>query len=141
MPPPQANESGFEPRRFFSIVEFLLMDRDCSGEISLDEAMTTIFERQGVDNLGQVTQAFFRAAGVIEGEEPPPGATITFAGYFEKIGREKPHVPSMRDLRRSFSGMLRGEERHRQTPRHPKAAKWPLPARDAFSRRLSRRQR
>ena len=49
---------GFEPKRFYSIVEFLLMDRDCSGEISLDEAMTTIFERQGADNLKEVTQVW-----------------------------------------------------------------------------------
>ena len=31
------------------------MDRDCSGEITIDEAMTTLFERQGAHNLGDVT--------------------------------------------------------------------------------------
>ena len=31
--------SGFVPRRFFVIVEFLLMDKDFSGSISRDEAL------------------------------------------------------------------------------------------------------
>ena len=33
--------SGFVPRRFFVIVEFLLMDKDFSGSISRDEALET----------------------------------------------------------------------------------------------------
>lgn len=112
----QANLSGFEPKRFYSIVEFLLMDRDCSGEISLDEAMTTLFERQGADNLGEASAKFFRAAGVLEGDEPPPGATITFGTYYHKIGLEKPSVPSRFDLRRSFSGVLRQRDGKEPTP-------------------------
>lgn len=101
------DESGFEPKRFWSIVEFLLMDRDCSGEISLDEAMTTIFERQGADDLANVTKQFFEAAGVGAGEDPPPGATVTFMGYYLKVGRAKPSVPNKQDLRRSWSNTLR----------------------------------
>jgi len=52
----QLDESGFEPKRFYSIVEFLLMDRDCSGLVTLDEAMTTLFEREGAGNLGEITK-------------------------------------------------------------------------------------
>ena len=83
------------------------MDRDCSGEITLDEAMTTLFERQGADNLAEVTQQFFRAAGVHDGDEPPPGATIQFYQYYRKIGCAKTKVPSPFDLRRTFSTQLR----------------------------------
>ena len=103
----EKGDESFEPRRFYSIVEFLLMDRDCSGEITLDEAMTTIFERQGADNLGDATQNFFKAAGVEVGRDPPPGATITFANYYERVGCAKPRVPTMVDMRRSFSTELR----------------------------------
>ena len=100
------DELGFEPKRFYAIVEFLLMDRDCSGEISLDEAMTTIFERQGADNLGDATHGFFKAAGVGDGEEPPPGTTITFANYYAKVGCAKPIVPSIVDTRSVYSRRL-----------------------------------
>ena len=99
----QVDESGFEPKRFFSIVEFLLMDRDSSGEISLDEAMQTLFERQGAVDLDKVTQQFFEAAGAGSGGEPPPGATVTFMGYYQKVGRAKPPVPNKTDLRRTWS--------------------------------------
>jgi hypothetical protein len=116
----QADESGFEPKRFYSIVEFLLMDRDSSGEISLDEAMTTIFERQGVRDLERVTRSFFEAAGVADGvTEPPPGTTVSFMGYYHKVGCAKPHVPCKGDLSRSWSDRLRVEE-GRQLPPRPK---------------------
>lgn len=110
--------SGFQPKRFYAIVEFLLMDRDCSGEITLDEAMTTIFERQGADNLAEVTQGFFRAAGMLEGErEPPPGTTITFSSYFDTVGREKPKVPSIVDVRGSYSRRLFADTFGHEPPR------------------------
>ena len=129
----QSDEEGFEPRRFFSIVEFLLMDRDCSGEITIDEAMTTLFERQGAHNLGDVTKEFFRAVGAAEGEEPPPGTTISFATYYSKIGCAKPLVPSMVDLRRSFSTKLRIAEGKGEAPklRPPRAS---TPSRASSSR-------
>ena len=124
----QSDEEGFEPRRFFSIVEFLLMDRDCSGEITIDEAMTTLFERQGAHNLGDVTKEFFRAVGAAEGEEPPPGTTISFATYYSKIGCAKPLVPSMVDLRRSFSTKLRIAEGKGEAPKlRPSASVNSLP--------------
>ena len=114
----QADTDGFEPRRFYSIVEFLLMDRDCSGEISLDEAMTTLFERQGADNLADVTAKFFRAAGIAEGvSDPPPGAMITFGAYYQKVGCARPRVPTFTDLRRLYSSKLRLEEGRGEAPR------------------------
>ena len=114
----QNDEFGFEPRRFFSIVEFLLMDRDCSGEITLDEAMTTLFERQGADNLASVTNDFFRAAGVAEGvTDPPPGTTINFDNYYDKVGCAHPKVPSTSDLRRVYSTKLYVEQNGKPPPK------------------------
>lgn len=112
----QTDEYGFEPKRFYSIVEFLLMDRDCSGEITLDEAMTTLFERQGADNLAAVSADFFRAAGVPIGDEPPPGATIQFYQYYRRIGCAKTRVPSVIDLRRNFSSKVRSEVQNLPAP-------------------------
>ena len=41
----QADASGFEPKRFFFVAEYLLMDEDKSGHITLDEAMKLLFSR------------------------------------------------------------------------------------------------
>ena len=54
----QIDATGFAPRRFFFIAEFLLMDRDFSGSITLDEAMSVLFHRQGAGAL----EALFLAA-------------------------------------------------------------------------------
>ena len=107
----QTDESGFEPRRFYSIVEFLLMDRDCSGEISLDEAMTTLFERFGADDLATVTRRFFKAAGVVDADkEPPPGTTVNFMSYYLRVGCERPIVPSKTSLIKSWTHKVRLSE-------------------------------
>ena len=52
--------SGFAPRRFFTIVDFLLMDRDFSGHISRDEALRIFFERHGNSaRMEEMTRDFF----------------------------------------------------------------------------------
>ena len=125
----QHDEYGFEPKRFHSIVEFLLMDRDCSGEITLDEATTTIFERQGADNLKELTQDFFRAAGLEDSDtDPPPGTTITFGNYYEKVGCAKPKVPSIIDVRKTYSTRLFTETfGHPPAPLRPSTSAGLLP--------------
>ena len=107
----QRDEGGFQPKRFYSIVEFLLMDRDCSGEIELDEAMATLFERVGKNDLEAVTRRFFKAAGVIDSDkEPPPGTTVSFMNYYHRVGCERPVVPSKTNLIRSWSHRVRLDE-------------------------------
>ena len=88
----QKDHTGFEPRRFYFMVEFFLMDRDLSGEITIDEAMSTIFQRYGSEGLGRITKDFFAAAGFCEDEgEPPPGAIVTFDAFFKKVRRSTLH--------------------------------------------------
>ena len=41
------------------------------------------------------------------GKDPPPNATVSFMGYYNRVGRAKPHVPTKDTLRRSFSNELR----------------------------------
>ena len=102
----QKDTTGFEPRRFYFMVEFFLMDRDLSGEITIDEAMSTIFQRFGSDGLARITGEFFAAAGYSrdgDGGEPPPGAIVTFDAFFKKFGLTKPPVRSPAQLGRSYS--------------------------------------
>ena len=39
--------SGYEPRRLFNIVEFMMNDRDGSGSVSVEEAMQILYLRFG----------------------------------------------------------------------------------------------
>ena len=41
------------------------------------------------------------------GKDPPPNATVSFMGYYNRVGRAKPLVPTKDTLRRSFSNELR----------------------------------
>jgi|MDSW01.1.fsa_nt_gb calmodulin len=53
---------GYEPRRFFNVVEFLLNDKDDSGSVSLEEATQILYLRFGKYSLDAVSILFaFRA--------------------------------------------------------------------------------
>ena len=45
------DKSGWEPRRFFAIVEFMLHDLNMSGTIDMDECMEILFRRFGKDQV------------------------------------------------------------------------------------------
>ena len=39
--------SGYEPRKLFNVVEFIMHDKNFSGRIDLDEAVTILYQRFG----------------------------------------------------------------------------------------------
>ena len=39
--------TGYEPRRLFNVVEFLMNDKDANGTVSVEEAMQILFLRSG----------------------------------------------------------------------------------------------
>ena len=45
------DKTGWEPRRLFSVVEFMMHDKDCSGSIDLDECTEILFRRFGREGL------------------------------------------------------------------------------------------
>ena len=45
------DKSGWEPRRLFNVVEFMLHDKDFSGSIDMDECMEILFRRFGREAL------------------------------------------------------------------------------------------
>ena len=45
------DKSGWEPRRLFNIVEFMMHDKDQSGTIDMDECMEILFRRFGKEQL------------------------------------------------------------------------------------------
>lgn len=52
---------GYEPRRLFNVVEFLMNDKDDSGSVSVEEAMQILYLRFGKGLLDSVgTGLLFR---------------------------------------------------------------------------------
>ena len=45
------DKTGWEPRRIFNLVEFMMHDKDQSGSIDMDECMEILFRRFGKDQL------------------------------------------------------------------------------------------
>ena len=45
------DKSGWEPRRLFNLVEFMMHDKDQSGSIDMDECMEILFRRFGKEQL------------------------------------------------------------------------------------------
>ena len=52
------DKSGWEPRRLFNVVEFMMHDKDCSGTIDMDECMEILFRRFGKDLLESKVNEF-----------------------------------------------------------------------------------
>jgi len=52
------DKSGWEPRRFFNVVEFMMHDKDCSGTIDVDECMEILFRRFGKEMLEDKVKEF-----------------------------------------------------------------------------------
>jgi calmodulin len=54
------DKTGWEPRRLFNLVEFMMHDKDQSGSIDMDECMEILFRRFGKDQLEERTNEFFK---------------------------------------------------------------------------------
>mmetsp|Transcript_42013 Transcript_42013/g.108143 ORF Transcript_42013/g.108143 Transcript_42013/m.108143 type:complete len:96 (-) Transcript_42013:472-759(-) len=48
------DKTGFEPKRLFNLLEFMLHDKDSSGKVDMDECMEILFHRFGKEALEQV---------------------------------------------------------------------------------------
>ena len=52
------DKSGWEPRRLFTVVEFMMHDKDFSGTIDMDECMEILFRRFGKELLESKVNEF-----------------------------------------------------------------------------------
>ena len=114
----QIDATGFAPRRFFFIAEFLLMDRDFSGAITLDEAMSVLFHLQGAGALEAATKELFCTANNLDSaKELSPQATISFDAFFQRFGCARPRIVSSRELATAYS--IRAVPRPTSAPPRP----------------------
>ena len=54
--------SGYEPRRLFNVVEFLMNDKDDNGSVSVEEAMQILYLRHGRSLLDTVRNTLLQAS-------------------------------------------------------------------------------
>ena len=76
------DELGWEPRKLYNIVDFMMVDKDCSGTIDVDECMEILYRRFGKDTLEQKVNEFM-ALDTDDDDEP----SIGFAEYMVGINR------------------------------------------------------
>ena len=91
----QADASGFEPKRFFFVAEYLLMDEDKSGHITLDEAMKLLFSRSkgradAKKAMEEMTKSFFGHVDPRRDDDGQvlPTAQVTFGDYFAHFAEQ-----------------------------------------------------
>jgi hypothetical protein len=65
-----ADKSGLEPCQLFSVVQFLMYDREFTGHVSLDQTMNMLYNRYGKDRLEAEMKVRGRA-GCVCARAPP----------------------------------------------------------------------
>ena len=56
----RADKSGWEPKKLFNLVEFMMHDKDASGTIDREECMEILFRRFGRDLLEEKVDEFMQ---------------------------------------------------------------------------------
>lgn len=64
----RSDKTGYEPRRLFNVVEFLMNDKDESGKVSVEEAMSIIFLRYGRQKLDNMLEEIFGTSDIHSGK-------------------------------------------------------------------------
>jgi len=95
------NASGVEPRGLLYLVDFLLMDKNFSGEASVDEVMQVLYERHGKHSLERLTRHFFKVSS--DAEVDLLHARVTFDEFYHRFARPRPKATSQPDRRKSYS--------------------------------------
>ena len=79
------DKKGLEPRKLFNLTEFMMVDKDGSGSIDLDECMEILFRRYGKNGLEEKTAEFMSQN---TGKESSEGDnTISFSEFLAGIAK------------------------------------------------------
>mmetsp|Transcript_50693 Transcript_50693/g.162283 ORF Transcript_50693/g.162283 Transcript_50693/m.162283 type:complete len:185 (+) Transcript_50693:230-784(+) len=63
------DKTGYEPRRLYNVVEFLMNDKDGSNTVSVEEAMQILFLRYGKDLVDSQLEEIFGTSDNNSGQE------------------------------------------------------------------------
>ena len=98
----RADTTGYEPRKLYNIVEFMMHDKDGGGTIDMDECMEILYRRCGMEDLEKRTNAYFK---------PSEGNTeITLTEYLEGMAGDS-ESQSGRKGRKGRASSSRGSSR------------------------------
>mmetsp|Transcript_33345 Transcript_33345/g.40313 ORF Transcript_33345/g.40313 Transcript_33345/m.40313 type:complete len:188 (-) Transcript_33345:676-1239(-) len=63
------DKTGYEPRRLFNVVEFIMNDKDDSGTVSVEEAMQILYLRYGKGLLDSQLEEIFGTSDTNSGKD------------------------------------------------------------------------
>jgi Ca2+-binding EF-hand superfamily protein len=79
------DKTGLEPTQLFNVVQFLMYDKDFSGEVSVDETMQMLFSRYGKERLEAEMKALFGDSLSTDGD-----GILTFLDYLKAVTKRAP---------------------------------------------------
>ena len=79
-----SDESGYEPRKFFNLVQFLMYDKEFRGWVTVEETLQILYVRHGREKLDDEIRAIF---GEDEKTEDGEEKEITYSEYVININR------------------------------------------------------
>jgi len=92
-----SDNTGLEPRNLYNLVQFLMYDKDFSGEISVEQTLQILFVRYGREKLDSEIQEIF-------GEEQKlPDGQEKRIGYTEYLRRVNARLAKIRNQKKTVS--------------------------------------
>lgn len=81
------DKTGLEPFQLFNVVQFMMYDRDNSGNVSVDETMHMLYARYGKERLEQEMKALF-GAQITNGDSGD--GSLSFNDYLKAVNVRVP---------------------------------------------------
>mmetsp|Transcript_39922 Transcript_39922/g.55499 ORF Transcript_39922/g.55499 Transcript_39922/m.55499 type:complete len:185 (+) Transcript_39922:254-808(+) len=75
--------TGYEPRRLFNVVEFIMNDKDDSGSVSVEEAMQILYLRYGKSLLDTQLEEIFGTSDTNSGKD------LTLSEFLHSLSRSQ----------------------------------------------------
>jgi Ca2+-binding EF-hand superfamily protein len=93
-----SDTSGLEPRNLYNLVQFLMYDKDFTGEISVEQTLQILFVRYGREKLDSEIQEIFG-----EEQKLPDGQEkrITYTEYLRRVNTR---LAKIRNAKKQVSG-------------------------------------
>eukprot|EP00891_Asterochloris_glomerata_P002825 jgi/Astpho2/2825/fgenesh1_pm.00050_%23_29_t len=82
------DKTGFEPRRLFNVVQFVMNDKDSKGHVSLENAMQIMYLRYGRQALDAQLEEIFGTSDLNSGK------TLTLTEFLQSL-----HLSQVKQLR------------------------------------------
>eukprot|EP00962_Isochrysis_galbana_P027264 scaffold8553_cov100-Isochrysis_galbana.AAC.5 len=79
---------GFEPRKLFNVIEFIMHDKNLNGSIDLDEAVTLLYARYGRECVDEHVKVGRTTPHEVRAERNAGGQTLSHSRLPHPTGRQ-----------------------------------------------------